>query len=540
MLVSLSMIFLALAAHLEASSEDAAPSTSMASPASEMTEIGGRLLYRHSLLPVEVDPYNGDSSDAFKQATLEEALAPFLIAPLVGIVAEYGRGRSRQFAEELYGELAKGKMGLLHQELYDLESGTLKEPHHFWDYLAGEEQPAPVFVYMLKVAWEADPEVKPELDRFAVLVSQRVPQTGYFVAQYLEDSDWSPLCSMSLDAWPQALTSSQSYLESLPLNEGYDAVPVVHYLLIQRNVQRLKAFLAEFELTRNDCLYLFPTLYAIHPALPRDFFELAFAKDSASDQEAFEAAAPIAMGLDPSLSNALIAIARENGWAEPVADKFSIKAELADVAEIGGNVHLQPLQPVAKLVVDPEKILDFVASLTLKTVAALRDLRLHVAAENVLCAFSAMNRHYFHIRSFETDSVSTHECDPGHPVRVSVQHGDVVAVNRASQFPLILKEQANFTGLSGKVRFERVKSFFYSANDGLADFLAIVEHDRPREKEGAFCGALKASEIKVAEMDGGKGEKHGSEKTRLGKQQPSRKQKLERQQNGGQDALQES
>ena len=77
---------------------------------------------------------------------------------------------SKQFAEELYGELAKGKIGLLYQELYDLESGTLKEPHHFWDYLAGEEQPAPVFVYMLKVAWEMHQELKPALDSFAKMV----------------------------------------------------------------------------------------------------------------------------------------------------------------------------------------------------------------------------------------------------------------------------------------------------------------------------------------------------------------------------------
>ena len=77
MLVSLPVMLLALAAHLEASSEGAAPSTGAASLLSETTEIGGRLLYRHSLLPAEVDPYNGDSSSEFRQATLEEALALF-------------------------------------------------------------------------------------------------------------------------------------------------------------------------------------------------------------------------------------------------------------------------------------------------------------------------------------------------------------------------------------------------------------------------------------------------------------------------------
>ena len=68
-----------------------------------------------------------------------------------------------------------------------------------------------------------------------------------------------------------------------------------------------------------------------------------------------------------------------------------------------------------------------------------------------------------------------------------------------------------------------------------AHFLAIVESDKPTGNEGGFCGALQASGSKAAEMDGGKGDK-----TRLGKQQPSRKRKLKRTENGGQDELQES
>ena len=84
--------------------------------------------------------------------------------------------------------------------------------------------------------------------------------------------------------------------------------------------------------------------------------------------------------------------------------------------------------------------------------------------DNVLCAFSDRSKYSFHIRSFDTDTVSTHQCDPDHPVKVRVQHGDVIAVNRRDECPLFLNEQANFTGLSGKVRFERVKSFCYLAS----------------------------------------------------------------------------
>ena len=198
MLVSLLLLFLVLAAHLSASKPDAAASASKASPVSETTKIGGRLLYRHSLLPAEVESYNGDGTSEFKQAKLEEALAPFLIAPLVDIVTDYSRGHANHFAEELYGELAKGRIGLLYQELYDLESNTLKEPHPFWDYLAGEGQPALMLVHMLKMAWRDAQELKPALDSFARLVSVRVPEAAYFVAQYLGGKYWSPLCSIEL------------------------------------------------------------------------------------------------------------------------------------------------------------------------------------------------------------------------------------------------------------------------------------------------------------------------------------------------------
>ena len=165
-------------------------------------------------------------------------------------------------------------------------------------------------------------------------------------------------------------------------------MPVAYYLLMQGNVQRFKHFITESNLDGEDCLYLFPILYAIEPALLRQFFAIAFANDSESDQEIFEAAAPVAMSLDASLSDALIAIARENGWAEPVAARFVTRIELADDPEAGGDVHMQPLVSVAKLVIDFKCVPDYFASLTLKTAANLSDLRFHVAAGNVLCAFS--------------------------------------------------------------------------------------------------------------------------------------------------------
>ena len=91
---------------------------------------------------------------------------------------------------------------------------------------------------------------------------------------------------------------------------------------------------------------------------------------------------------------------------------------------------MQPLLPVAQSLDDMYYGLWFAASSTLKTVASNYGVQLHIAAGNVLCAFSTQGRCYLHIRIFESNKVSTHELDAGHPVQVHVQHGDVIAISR--------------------------------------------------------------------------------------------------------------
>ena len=116
-----------------------------------------------------------------------------------------------------------------------------------------------------------------------------------------------------------------------------------------------------------------------------------FAKGSSGDRKLFNATAPIAMGVDRALSNALTATARENGWAEPVAEKMEMQAELADNGEAGGDVHMQPLQLVAQSIDGVRYEVLFTASSTLKTVASPYSFQLHIAAGNVLCARSTEN-----------------------------------------------------------------------------------------------------------------------------------------------------
>ena len=75
---------------------------------------------------------------------------------------------------------------------------------------------------------------------------------------------------------------------------------------------------------------------------------MCFCQRPSSRQEAIRSGSTIAMGMDPTLGSALIAIATANGWAEPVAEAIELGAELADHSKAGGNVHMQPLTPVAQ------------------------------------------------------------------------------------------------------------------------------------------------------------------------------------------------
>lgn len=148
-----------------------------------------------------------------------------------------------------------------------------------------------------------------------------------------------------------------------------------------------------------------------------------------------------------------------------------------------------------------------------------------IAADNVLHVFSATDRHYFHIRSFKNGTVNTHECDPGHPIKVSVQQGHVIAVNRKDKCPLFFKETIDCTGLLEKKRLERVKSFFYLAKENWVYFLAIVESDASKGKTEPFFEALKGCGTKAEEVDGSNREKHGTKRARneLGSQHSSRR-----------------
>ena len=211
-LISLPVLFLALAIHPSVSSEGAAPA---ARALPRTTEIDGRLFYRHSLLPVNVGLHDEDKRGWSKRAVLEAALDFLLIKPLIGIVVDYNSyaSRSRQFAEEMYHELWEGRTDMLKKELYDF--GTLKEPHHFWDYLSEGAQPAAAFAQMLWETWKKHRELKKTLKRFAKLVCVRVPQTSYFVARYFDSTLYSLLHNISVDEWPQALLNDRVWCKSI-------------------------------------------------------------------------------------------------------------------------------------------------------------------------------------------------------------------------------------------------------------------------------------------------------------------------------------
>ena len=532
MFVSLPFAFLVLAAQLSASISGTGPSASRASLASRTTVVDGRLLDKYRLLPVS-GFCNEDRRNECKKAVLKEALDSLLIEPLANMVTEYGKSCSRQFAEELYAELWAGKTDLLYGELYDAENAVLKEPHDFWEHLSGAAQPVVAFVHMLWEARKKHPGLEAGLKGFAELVSARVPQTAYFVGCYLDSNVSFPLSNASLDEWPQALLNDQDYLASLKQTD-YDAVARACYFLAQGNVERLRKHLCR-TLSSEYFAYVFRALCAVEPALLRRLFEVGFAKDSSTDKELFQAAAPVAMGIDPTLSDTLIAIARKNSWAEPVAEE-SVQTELADDGEAGGTLHMQPLMPVAQNLENTAHGSRLAASSTCKTISAAHGFQLHVAAGNELCARSNWNgcyRCYLHIRSFETDTVSTHELAPGHPVKVGVQHGDVIFIVMSNVYPPFLKAHAYCTGLSGQERFERVKAFCHAAKSFSDSFLAIIESDKLQEQDARRNSAKRKNESSG-------GEERGSKRTRKGRGSSKRKQERGKDADGSVDDLQES
>ena len=524
MFVALSLLLLVLAVHLSACSAGEAPSTDRLNRHSETTEINGRLYYKHSLLPADGGYSEDNRNSDLKRAMLRETLDPLLIDPLIEIVAGYRAGHTLQFAEDLYAELWEGKTDLLHRELCDAEMNILAESHAFWDYLSEGTRRVMGFVHTLQRAQGKHPELKKTLERFAKAVLGKVPQTGCLIGQYLDGTLSFWLNNVWLDEWPNALINDQTCLTS-KRHTHHDVVAGVYYLLMQGTAERLKNYLDIANLNSDGCIHMFRTLYAVEPSLLSKFFDIEFATDSARDMKLFRAAAPAAISIDPSLSSVLLAIAERNGCEEVVAERVEVPAALADNAEAGGSVHMQPLIPFAQSLDIPADDLWHAASSTGKTVADRDGLQLYVAAGNVLCALSTRYCCYLQIRSFADDTVSAHELATGHAIKVNVQHGDVIVLNQRKHCPPFLKEKGYCAGLSEKERFERVKSFFYRAIDFQVNFVVIVESDQGERTSQEF----KSSDVQVEEIDakssvrkrkdGGKGKKHASKKDKEGERQ---------------------
>ena len=295
MFVFLSLILLALAVHPSASSSVTVPLTRRASRVPRTTLIDGRLYYKHSLLPVDVEFYHKvDKNSISEQAIVEEALAPLLIKPLVSIIADYSKRRSREFAERLYQELWEGETDML-GELYDVEKDDLKESHHFWGYLSDGAQPALAFAHMLRETWTKHGKLKRTLDRFASLAAKKVPSAGYFLGQYLGGHLSSPLENTTVDSWPQVLLNDRAWSKSIRFVD-YERIAELHYMLMQGNQKWLKKYIKQSTWPWERWLYCFRFLHAVEPALLHRFFAIHFAKESSGDRRLFNETAPIAMG----------------------------------------------------------------------------------------------------------------------------------------------------------------------------------------------------------------------------------------------------
>ena len=309
MLVSLPLIFLALAVHLSASKPDAKPSASSASQRPGTILINGRLFEERSLLPIDVADHNEIRDSRRKRAILQEALGPVLPRSLIEIAGNYScASRSRQFAEELYAELWVGKTDLLRKELYDSEKNALKEPHHFWKYLAGGAERVVVFVHMLWEIQSQNPKLKEGLKKLALLVGEGVPPTAYFVGWYADGRIPFPLENASFDEWPQVLVEDLDRVFA-PGRTGFVFVAALEYVLMQSDLERAARCifsLVQWVTDDRTWLTVFHSLYVVKPDLVRIFFDAAMLADRRQSMLVLKSAAPAAMSVDPTLSKYLV------------------------------------------------------------------------------------------------------------------------------------------------------------------------------------------------------------------------------------------
>ena len=485
MFVSLSVVFLALAVHLSASSSDAVPSAIR----SETTVISKRVLNKHSLLPVDVVDSSEIRDSECRQRMVTEALDFILIKSLIGIVAEYSVHHARLFAERLYDELWEGKTDLLEKELYDAEGSALKEKHDFWEYLAEEAQRVVAFVRMLQEAEEKHTDLKETLLAFARLVGAKVPAAEYFVACYIDGEMLFLLRNVSLDEWPEALSSAEEHV-SKGLDSYLGVAKVVQYLLVQDSIERVASLFSSIRLDAREWCSMLYTLHAADPALLHRLFDVRLAKGSFTYKQLFERTAGPAMGMYPTLSSALVAIARRSGWEEPVAKDNGIAAEFADDAKAGGTVHMQPLTAVARSLDHGFSAPWFAASSTLKTADFGGGTKLFIAAGNELCAISSrFGSQHVYVRSFESGKVETHEIVADRPI-ARVQHGDVVGAGSKKQCPAFFEAQVYCRDRSRSGRFECVKAFFQAAKEPSSRLVVIVESDGLEELEKGAEGKV--------------------------------------------------
>ena len=338
--------------YASASGSGAGPSASRAFQRPGTTLIGDKLFEEHSLLPIDVTDFTEIRDSRRRRAILEEALCPVLPQSRVELVADYScASRLREFAEELYGELWEGRTNLLYAELFDVERRVLREPHEFWEYLAGDAQRVVVFAHMLSMVRFHHAEMKERLENFALLVASRVPLTRYFVAGYLafsrQDSlDGSmpfALANASFDEWPQVLAEDPVKLLAGEMSV-FSFAAALRYFLAQSDLERAARYFCRLKrLAKDMWFYILHILYTAEPALVRIFFDAAILLNRRRRTFVFESAAPAAMRVDPMLSKYLVAMAKKFYLAVPVAKARGDCGRLADDAKAGGNVHMRLL-----------------------------------------------------------------------------------------------------------------------------------------------------------------------------------------------------
>lgn len=407
-----------------------------------------------------------------KQGVLEESLSTMLPTTSIRVIADFFMPAvdPKPFAEALYRELKDRRISLL-KELYDFD-GDVPRTHGFWVYLSEETLSATlVFVHMLREAF-SDSHHNTDIVRVAALAASQSAQAAYLVGRYFPHEHYPlMLANTSPDEWPRVLAEDAGTFWRLHKYDYGQVATWIHFLLMHQHLELFAERAKAYGHTAKHWFWIFRCLDGIKHNLLLRLFQ---SRVSFVNRRFFQALAPVALNVDPTLGDSLAQLAMQEGWTLPAPPTdFVVQSRARDDGRTGGDVHMQPLLPFSHRTSDMDHDGLHVASSSGKTVLS-RKAVLFIAPGSLLhiqprCCMRIS------VRRFDSGAVDTYDGSSYQPIKV--QHGDVIAMARDTKSLLFLHVQVDCKDLPAEECVERLQSFCFLAKDKNVDFVAIVKRD---------------------------------------------------------------